>query len=369
MSDRINVWVQRFKDRPTLMLQWIDPATGKRKSCSAKTDNLKKAEKKRGDKEYELNNGLHTTPSKVTWKKFRQLFEEEYLPGVRERTREKYATVLDVIEDEMKPERLAQVDERFLSKLVSALRSRKIFRGKFTDPEKEKKREPSKVGLEPVSIRNYLVAFHKAVAWAHEQKLLVSMPRFPKVKVPKKKPQAVPAEAFERLIEAEKDPLWKAYLQTSWWSGLRLSEAWMLRWNASNKFPHVDMEENRIVLPAEFAKTNEDQWVPLHPELRAIFETLSEDTDRLFPFRSKRTGKLMSRGGISSHVSMIAKRAGVRLSMHRLRKGFGCRVAQTLGKQNAPVLHRLMRHSSMQMTMDFYANVDDVLTEAIEQVR
>ena len=52
------------------------------------------------------------------------------------------------------------------------------------------------------------------------------------------------------------------------------------------------------------------------------------------------------------YVRLLAKRAGVKLSMHRLRKGFGCRVAKQLGRGNAPVLHRLMRHSSMQLTME-----------------
>ena len=61
----------------------------------------------------------------------------------------------------------------------------------------------------------------------------------------------------------------------------------------------------------------------------------------------------------------MAKKAGVKLSMHRLRKGFGCRVAKQLGKGNAPIRHTLMRHSSMQVTMDFYASVDDALQEAI----
>ena len=51
--------------------------------------------------------------------------------------------------------------------------------------------------------------------------------------------------------------------------------------------------------------------------------------------------------------------------MHRLRKGYGCRAASQLGNGNAPILHRLMRHSSMQITMDYYANVDDVLQEAV----
>ena len=40
-------------------------------------------------------------------------------------------------------------------------------------------------------------------------------------------------------------------------------------------------------------------------------------------------------------------------------------MAKLLGKGAAPVLHELMRHSSMQITMDYYANVDDVLQQAI----
>jgi hypothetical protein len=51
--------------------------------------------------------------------------------------------------------------------------------------------------------------------------------------------------------------------------------------------------------------------------------------------------------------------------MHRLRKGFGCRVAKQLGKGNAPILHSLMQHSSMPITMDYYASVDDALQDAI----
>jgi hypothetical protein len=53
-------------------------------------------------------------------------------------------------------------------------------------------------------------------------------------------------------------------------------------------------------------------------------------------------------------VLLMARQAGVKLSMHRLRKGFGCRVAKTLGKGNAPVLH--------------YASVDDVLQDAINEL-
>jgi integrase len=130
--------------------------------------------------------------------------------------------------------------------------------------------------------------------------------------------------------------------------------------------PWLDVDDDRIILPATFAKSDEDQWLPLHPQVRAALLALPDDgSDRLFPFRSRKGGGPLSEAGVSQFVRLLAKRAGVRLSMHRLRKGFGCRVAQQLGRGNAPVLHRLMRHSSMQLTMDFYGNVDDVLHEAI----
>src|SRR5262249_27456010 len=58
----------------------------------------------------------------------------------------------------------------------------------------------------------------------------------------------------------------------------------------------------------------------------------------------------------------LAKHAGVRLSMHSLRKGFGCRHA---GKVPAQVLQRLMRHSNIKTTMDYYANIDEAVEEAI----
>src|SRR5438093_644953 len=110
-ENRVKVWVQRFKDRPALMLQWIDPETGRRKSKSAGTDDPEKAEDARADLEYELNHGKYQEASKLDWDRFRELFETEYLPGVRPRTREKYGTVLDVFEQTVKPTRLRSVTE------------------------------------------------------------------------------------------------------------------------------------------------------------------------------------------------------------------------------------------------------------------
>src|SRR5215468_9622197 len=95
---RVVVWVQLFGDRDYLMLQWHDPVTGKRKSKSAGTCNPLEAEKKRADLEYELNHGLHHEPVKVSWQRFRDVFEAEYLPGVRPKTQQLYRRVLDQFE-------------------------------------------------------------------------------------------------------------------------------------------------------------------------------------------------------------------------------------------------------------------------------
>jgi integrase len=355
-SKRIVVWVQHFADRPFLMLQWYDPDTGKRKSKSAQTCNPLEAEQARADLEYELNNGLYQEGSRISWEKFRELFEAEYLAGLRQKTQIKYGTVLDVFEQTVAPRALRDATERTVSRFVKGLRERR-------------QRKQGKVGLEPVTIHNYLVALKTALGWAVGQKLLPSLPAFPAVRVPRKKPQPIPAESFERLLAKAPDDLWHAYLLCGWYAGLRFTETLSLEWERGDRHPWIDFDRNRVVLPAVFAKSAEDQSVPLHPILRAALEALPRTGQRVFLFPSKRPGRLLTWRAVSWRVKEMAKAAGVRLTMHKLRKGFGCRVAQQLGKGNAPVLHELMRHSSMQITMDYYASVDDVLQDAINQLR
>jgi integrase len=262
--------------------------------------------------------------------------------------------VFDVFEATCHPKQLGRITERTLSAFVVKLRSRR--------------RSRDKIGLAPITIKNYLIGLKTALGWAAKQKLIAAVPAFPDVSAPKKKPQPVPAELFERLLAVAPDDRWRAFLLCGWWGGLRLSEAKQLRRRRSDRFPWLDLEAGRVVLPAEFVKSVEDQWIPLHPTLREALERLPNTGDEVFPFRSRKTGGPLTRNGATNYVRLLARRAGVKLSMQQLRKGFGCRVAKKLGKGNAPILHRLMRHSSMQITMDYYASVDDVLHDAIGQL-
>jgi integrase len=343
---RVVVWVQRFPDRPNLMLQWHDRATGKRKTTSARTADEKKAEQARADKEYELNNGLHAEPSRITWEAFRELYEREYLSGLRPRSVKAIGAALDRFERHGGPRLLRGIDARALSSFVAALRVAPV-RGR--------------VGYGPQTIHKNLAFLRTALGWAKAQGFIRELPSFPAVKVPRKRPQLVPAESFEKLLDAAPDGQYRVFLLCGWLAGLRLSEAFALEWEASPRAPWVDLGRDRIILPAEFAKSDADQWLPLDPALKAALLTLPRRGRKVFDFQA-RSGRPVLVTAVSDRIIRLAKKAGVRLSMHTLRKGFGCRYA---GKVPAQVLQRLMRHSTIRVTMDYYANIDDAVEEAV----
>ena len=83
---------------------------------------------------------------------------------------------------------------------------------------------------------------------------------------------------------------------------------------------------------------------------------------RFVEYRPGRAARPICVAAISHRVSRLAKEAGLRLTMHTLRKGFGCRYA---GKVPAQVLQRLMRHANIKTTMDYYANIDNAVEEAV----
>jgi hypothetical protein len=63
---RVKVWVQRFPDRPNLVLQWHDPDTGQRRSQTAGTVDPKEAEDIRADLEADLNAGRHRQAARMS---------------------------------------------------------------------------------------------------------------------------------------------------------------------------------------------------------------------------------------------------------------------------------------------------------------
>lgn len=330
-----------------LMLQWIDPDTNKRKSKSAGTADEREAAQARADLEYELNKGLHKEASRMTWEKFRGLFEAKYVANLRQQTRRNYADTFNLFEELCHPAGLRSITERTVSRFASAMRQRPT-RGR--------------IGMMLSSVHVRLEFLHTALAWAVEPKILPACPKFPTIKVPRKRPQPVPAESFEKLLEKATDAQTQAYLLAGWLGGLRLREALALDWEPTNEAPRVDLSRDRIIFSAECVKAVEDQWVPFDPILREAMEALPHHGRKAFRFISRKTGEPVCAEGMSQRIIKLAKLAGVKLSMHSLRKGFGCHYA---GKVPAQVLQRLMRHANIGTTMGFYANVDAAVEEAV----
>src|SRR5262249_10468557 len=152
-------------------------------------------------------------------------------------------------------------------------------------------------------------------SWAKEQKLIPAVPKFPAVKVPRKKPQPVAAEAFERLLAKAPDPHMRAFLLCGWLAGLRLNEALALEWEHADAAPWLDLARDRIWLPAGFVKAVEDQWLPLDAQLREALEALPRQGRKVFRFTNPRTGAPTGDDAVGQRVTGLARAAGVRMTM------------------------------------------------------
>src|SRR5689334_11763300 len=95
---RVSVWIQRLKERAPLVLQWIDPETGRRKGPTAGTNAPKEADKARADLEYELNHGRYQEADRMTWERLREVPEAEYVAARRWNTQQSYEDTLNAFE-------------------------------------------------------------------------------------------------------------------------------------------------------------------------------------------------------------------------------------------------------------------------------
>jgi hypothetical protein len=81
----------------------------------------------------------------------------------------------------------------------------------------------------------------------------------------------------------------------------------------------------------------------------------------VFAFRDH-SGRLIGPTGVGNRIVKLARPAGVKISMKKLRRGFGCYHA---ARQPAQILQKLMRHANIATTMAFCANVDAAVEAAV----
>jgi integrase len=366
--------VNRFPDRSTFQLQWVDPVTGKRKTKSSgvtdtgKARDRKDAEAKARELEQLLRRGVAAIPSELSWDSFRERYEKEHAAGLAKSTTDKIGTVCNLIEEHLTPRRLFDVTDERISRLVAILR--------------EKKKSES-------TIKSYMGQLKAMLNWAVWQKLLPECPTIPKAHRAKKSRGASPmkgrpitGEEFDRMIATiplvvgEKNaPAWRRYLRGLWVSGLRLTESLELYWDRDDKL-HPVLPQPGKGLPvlrvlAELEKGHSDRLLPIAPEF-AMFLVETPEAARSGPvfvlpkqkFKSvdacaEWAGKIVSKIGRKAGVIVRTDPADPRkkkyASAHDLRRSFGDRWA---ARVMPAVLMELMRHESIETTLRYYVGAN-----------
>ena len=366
--DRIRVYVCEYKDRPTYALKWKDPITGRRRFKATAIArggrrNMAEAERAAGDWEDELNSGA-VGSEKMTWEKFRDLYEDQKLPGLADGTRDKVNDVFNKLEREINPKYLRDVTEARLSHLVTVLRSSRLAED---------------------TIRSILAHIKSALSWAVEQKLLSRLPAFPKIRRVKKttgtpmKGRPITAEEFDRMLAAVPDvvgpdhaPDWQRYLRGLNASGLRLEESLDLRWDDDGRIRPRFAEGQLpvLVIPAECEKGFTDREHPMAPEFAIMLQEVPAERRKGFVFRLNGRGHgggRLKSNAVSKTVSDIGKAAGVKVythprtgkvkcaSAHDLRRTFGERYSRRL---TTVELKELMRHENIETTLRYYVGAN-----------
>jgi integrase len=352
--DEIKVAVMHYADRENLVMVYTDPISGHRRTRSARTSNEKDAWKAAAAWEEELRDGPHCPPSKVTWRAFRERYESEHLASLSKSGRESAQFHLNQLEKHLNPDRLCKLTASALSTFQTKLRN---------------------TGIRETSIASSLRGVKAALSWGVSVGMLRAVP---KVTMPhggkgrKMKGGPLLGEQFDRLLLAvpkvrPKDSAeWVRYLTGVWLSGLRLGESVILSWDADAPFA-VDLSGRhpRFRIRGQAQKSGRDELTPMTPDFADFLLSTpkSQRHGRVFrlnqdggtvPLDVHHVGQIVAYIGKAAHV-IVNPVDHKHASIHDLRRTFGSKWAR---KVMPAVLQRLMRHSNVQTTMQFYVDLD-----------
>lgn len=379
MSSEIKVHVVDY-NRTNLVLQYVDPVTGKRKTKSARTPNRKLAKERAIEWQTELRNGLYKEPSRLTWSEFRERYDREYMQcELKSTSQDRVHATFNVIESLMAPSRLQQITSQWVTQ----------FRLKASEGR----------SIETVNI--HLRNLKAALNWAKSQKLIAEIPTIKQSRKGRSSKQMkgrpITAEEFDRMIEAvpkvsaigqEWAPDWQHFLRGLWWSGLRLSEALSLTWDQWADGIRVSVSNGYVFLliSAEHEKGGKDRMYPVAPEFSELLLATPERKRTGFVFNLPQAGNNRpNRRDTGRKICDIGKLAGVKVdegermgqphtkfaSAHDLRRAFGFRWSRRIFPAE---LMELMRHENISTTMNYYVGQQAELTarklqQAIESER
>lgn len=348
----------RRKGRPMLICRfqlsrngkWIERSTGKKRRREAETvaRRIVAAAEIASDREL------------VGWAAFRARYEAEHLSGASPNTRDIWRTSANRLGELCRPETISEINADMLSRFAVRLRE---------------------AGLSEASIKTYRAHIMAALDWAVTVDILEKTPSPPKLpRVPrgtKSRGRPLTREEAERIalslpgvVGTEHAKRWAWNLEGLWRSGMRIRETLSLFWEpqyGKHWIDELDGKRPRIMIGAESEKGFRDRVIPMAPEFCAMLRAVDPSRRRGPVFRypvargfteSEFTiGRRISRAGRSATVVVNTTRDGTAkyASAHDFRRSFGARWARRV---MPIVLKELMRHESIETTMQFYVGIN-----------
>lgn len=355
-------------------IRYTCPIQKREVRISTKTADEAEAIEQRKSVEAKLQLGIEIAPRRkstlgpaMPWADFREEYTRLKVATMRsENAAESAEYRLDVCEAVMQPKTLGQManpsnlatlQARLLAGYGSKLKS-----------------------CSPHTVKGYMATLIAALNWAHRpMRWLPDAVEFDLLETDDPaKGRPLCAEEFERMIEAVPKALafagepadaatvesWRQLLRGLWESGLRLTEAMSLHWDAEGAIvPHKSKGGLLLLnIPAKMQKSRKAQEVPTTPAFAKLLDSLPNRTGWIFNPIAKRmrkgqgrltaehVGRLISDIGRTAQVKVNA--SGKPASAHDLRRSFGQRMADAgLPPRD---LQAIMRHASFTTTEAYY---------------
>jgi integrase len=347
--------------RGNLVLRWVNPDNGQVCEKSARTLDRREAERKAGELQADLENGRHVKPSRMLWADFRKRYETEKMATLARGKDGPGRTALNHFERVINPKYLVNATTQTLSRFQAELRAG---------------------GMKASTIAVNLAHLRATLRWAYTMGLLPQLPRIDMTPHAKgrrlMRGRPLATEEFERMLAAVPSvrptdaPAWTHLLTGLWLSGLRLGEALQLSWDCDDAF-YVDLtgKHPQLRIWAEAEKGRRDRKLPLTPDF-AEWLLQTPEADRIGPvfqlpglhgqMTLRRVSRTISAIGTKAHI-IVNKDDEKYASAHDLRRSFGTRWAKRV---MPAVLQKLMRHSAIETTLRYYADIDaDDLADAL----
>lgn len=348
MGRRIKV--QPVKLPGGYVLRWTDPESNKPRQRTAKTKRKREAYAAAAELEIKLNSG-ESECGEVTWMRFRMVYEQEKISTLAVASQSIWKTTANWTESTVNPVLLSDFTARKVSTFAARLRGN---------------------GLEETSIASYLRQLRAAFGWAVKRGYLSRAPaiEMPKIRTSSRmKGRPITLEEFERMLAkisqvVDDRSSWELLLRGLWYSGLRIDEAMNLSWDDQQRLCIASIDSRRplMQIPIERDKGAKHRLLPITPDFVELLRSQPFDSRHGFVFRPllargecRRTdtiGRKICAIGEAANVVVHRGRSKIKYaSAHDLRRSFGERWAMRV---MPPVLMELMRHETIETTMQFY---------------